>query len=155
MEEVVFQDLDSAERRQTLALLRKCNPDNPLVACLSDLLDRADLVGIGPPGLLGRLRRTWRHLYRRLARMPQFPAMVVWLFVVQLILKLVYVGVVVFLVGYGWNTIALKGIVGWFLGRIEDLTFVDYAQLVSSVLSGVFVLIGVLRIPASASAVVT
>jgi len=152
MEEVVFQDLDSAERRHSLALLRKCNPANPLVACLTDLLDRTDLVGPGGPGSLGRLRRVWRHLYRRLARMPQFPAMVIWLFVVQLALKLVYVGVVVFLVGYGWNTMAREGMVAWFLGRIEDLTFVDYAQLASSVLSGVFVFIGVWRIRRSRTA---
>ncbi|RPJ85902.1 MAG: hypothetical protein EHM18_08975 [Acidobacteria bacterium] len=152
MEEVVFQDLDSAERGQTLALLEKCNRANPLVACLTDLLDRTDLVGAGSPGFLGRLRRMWRYLYRRLARMPQFPKMVIWLFVVQLALKLLYVGIVVFLVGYGRNKVPLNGLMAWFIGRIEDLTFVDYAQLLSSVLSGVFVLIGVLRIRRSRTA---
>lgn len=152
MEEVVFQDLDSAERRYSLALLRKCNPANPLVSCLTDLLDRTDLVSDGTPGFLGRLRRMWRHLYRRLARMPQFPTMVIWLFVAQLALKLLYVGVVVFLVGYGWNPIVVKGLIAWFVGRIEGLTFADYAQLFSSFLSGVFVLIGVLRIRRSRTA---
>lgn len=151
MEEVVFQDLDSAERKQALALLRKCNPANPLVACLTDLLDRTDLVGPDQPGFLGRLRRMWRHLYRRLARRPQFPTIVIWLFVVQLALKFLYVGVV-FLVGYGWNAIPLNSLVWWLVGRIEELTFVDYAQLLSSVLSGVFVLIGVLRIRRSRTA---
>ena len=119
---------------------------NPLVACLTDLLDRTDLVDSGPPALLSRLRRMWRYLYRRLARMPQFPVLVIWVFVAQLALKLLHVTVVVFLVGFGWRAIALKSILTWLLGRIEDLTFVDYAQLLSSVLSGVFVLIGVLRI---------
>jgi hypothetical protein len=152
MEEVVFQDLDSAERRQTLALLGKCNPANPLVTCLIDLLNRTDLVDVAPPGLLGRLRRMWRRFYRKLAHLPKFPTMVIWLFVVQLALKLLYVGVLVFLVGYGWNSIELKGVVAWFLGRVEDLTFVDYAQLLSSVLSGVFVLVGVLRIRRSRTA---
>ncbi len=154
MEEVVFQDLDSAERRHTLSLLRKCNPANPMVACLTDLLDRTDLVGTGAgtPGLLARLRRMGRYLYRRLARMPEFPVMVIWLFVVQLALKLLHVGVVVFLVGFGWKAIAWKSLLTWLLGRIEDLSFVDYAQLFSSVLSGVFVLIGVLRIRRSRTA---
>jgi len=152
MEEVVFQDLDSAERRQTLALLRKCSPANPLVACLSDLIGRTDLVNDRRSLLATRVRSLSRHLYRRLARMPQFPRMVVWLFVAQLVLKMMHVGVVVFLVGIGWNTIASGGLAGWLLGRIEDLSFVDYAQLFSSLLSGVFVLIGVLRIRRSRTA---
>jgi len=152
MEEVVFQDLDSAERRQALALLRKCDPNNPLVSCLTDLMHRTDLVERGEPGWWERARTLARRLYRRIARLPQFPSVVICIFVIQLLLKFLYVGIVIFLVGIGWNTIASGRLAGWLLGRIEDLTFVDYAQLFSSVLSGCFVLIGVLRIRRSRTA---
>jgi len=100
MEEVVFQDLDSAERRQALALLRKCDPNNPLVSCLTDLMHRTDLVERGEPGWWERARTLARRLYRRIARLPQFPSVVICIFVIQLLLKFLYVGHSHF---SGWN----------------------------------------------------
>jgi hypothetical protein len=146
VEELIMQDLDADEKREALALLRKCDPNDPIVASLTQLLERADLAPRKPSGWLQKARRMARRSYRRLASLPQFPTVIVWIFVGQLIFKLGYVAVLVFFVGFGWSGIPSSGLFRWLVGRIDALSFVDFAQLLSSLLSGVFVLLGVLRI---------
>jgi hypothetical protein len=146
VEELVMQDLDAEEKREALALLRKCDPEDPIVASLTQLLGRADLGPRKPSGSLQRARRMARHTYRRLTSLPQFPSLIVWVFVGQLVFKLTYVAILVFFVGFGWREVPVSGWVHWFIGRIDALTFVEVAQLLSSLLSAVFVLVGVLRI---------
>ncbi len=146
LEDLVMHDLDPDERRQVLALLKRSDPDDPLVRNLRQVLTQAQLVPPRRPGLSHRVRRLLRRLYRRIACLPQFPKIVILVFVVQLLLKLAYVSAIVFLAGFGRTAVSVQAVFGWVMGRIENLTFADYAQLVSSLLSGFFVLLGVIAI---------
>ncbi len=146
LEDLVLHDLDPDERRQVLALLKRSDLEDPLVMSLRQVLTNADLVPRRRPGPGHRLRRVLRRLYRRLASLPQFPRIVILIFVVQLLLKLLYAGAILFLAGFGWSAVSSQGVFGWLIGRIEGLSFTDFAQLASSLLSGYFVLLGVLAI---------
>lgn len=146
LEDLVMHDLDADERRQVLALLKRSDPTDPLVRSLRQLLTHADLVPPRRPGPSHRLRRLLRRLYRRIASLPQFPRIIILVFVAQLLVKLAYVLAIVFLAGFGWTAVSVHAILGWVVGRIENLSFADYAQLVSSLLSGFFVLLGVIAI---------
>lgn len=145
MEEVALHDLDADEAERARGYLERADPDHPLVEGLRVSFSRAVLVAPEPTAF-GRLREAFRGLYRRLSRHPRFDLAVILVFVGQLVLKLVYGAVLVFVVGLGWERVFDWRYAGFVFGRLRNLSPAEMAQLAASGLAGVFVLAGVLRI---------
>jgi hypothetical protein len=120
-------DLDEGERREALALLRRSDPADPLVAPLSALFEALPARPVAPPGRGRRLVVGIRAGLARLTAWGGFPAAVAWLFAV-------------------WAVASLAGA----LARLGDLTFVNAASLAGGVLSAVLVAIGLVRLRAGA-----
>jgi hypothetical protein len=146
MEELALHGLDEEDRDLALLYLSRSDPAHPLVPSVRDLISRAELIPPARPGFFIRSRSALRGLYRRAARLPGFPAVITTFFVAQLAVSLLYVFVFIFLFGLGWVQIAGVGLFAHFAERIQDLTFVEGMQLTSSLLAGVFTLLGVIRI---------
>lgn len=145
LEEVAVGDLDLEERDRALHYLERSNPADPMVRHLRELLVRADLVRDSHAEWLPRLRDSVLAGYRRLASQPVFPKAVVGFFVAQLVLRFAYVVAMIFMVHLHRDAqpVSLPAHVA---NRLNELTLSEWGQLSSSLLSGVLVALGVLRI---------
>ncbi len=145
-EEVARHDLDVEERRRARRYLERSDPANPLVAPLGDVLDRVEPVAVSAPDPVSRLRRRLRAFYVRVAQLPGFDAGLVIFFGAQLLVRLGYVFALVFVVGLGREEILKSRFLWLITGRVPTSSFVHFAVVGSSLLSGVFVVLGVIRV---------
>jgi hypothetical protein len=142
MEEVAMHDLDEEERKRAMLYLEKSDPQNPLVIALKDSLVRASLQPIPTLWLPERIKHSLRRLYFYLAGLSWFRVGVVVFFIGQMLLKTVYILVLVFLGDLRWQELLRLEIVE----RTEHLSFINWAQIISTLLSAVFVIMGIIRI---------
>ncbi|HEY7472857.1 MAG TPA: hypothetical protein VIE68_10980 [Gemmatimonadota bacterium] len=146
VEELARSDLDARERERALEYLSRSDPHHPLVEPMRRILSRVEPIPGRGPAAWGRARGRLRDSYRRLAATPGFDAAVIAFFVGQLILKLAYGAMLIFVVGLGWRQVLDVRFLGWVAERMIDLSPLEVAQLAASGLAGWFVLMGVLRI---------
>lgn len=144
--EVAIGDLDQRERDRALDYLDRCQPGQPLAPQLRQLLRQADLVPEPEKGWLTRLGNRIAQAYRRLSTSSGFARLLILFFVAQLVVKLVYVGMLVFA-----DPAAEHGPLGLVILQIDfsqpvQYTFADQARLGTSLLAGVFVALGVVAI---------
>jgi hypothetical protein len=143
LENVAVNDLDQDERDRALRYLNRSDASEPLVAELTALLHRMPLVPTRNPHPLVRLTRAATALYRRLVAKPEFSTALITFFVAQLLLKIVHLmALIVQDEGrsvFGSDPAPIEQLV-------ERLTFVDWAQLASSLLSAVFVALGIVAL---------
>jgi len=149
LQELARSDLDARERERALEYLSRSDPQHPLVEPLRRILARVEPIPWGGPPAWRRARGRIRAAYRRLASLPGFDAAVIAFFVGQLILKLAYGAMLIFVVGLGWRQVLDVRFLGWVAERMVDLSVLEVAQLAASGLAGWFVLMGVLQIRAS------
>lgn len=122
IKESAINDFDEEEEKRAWEYLRKCDPKNPIVKALKILLTHVEVEADQPPGIVTKIRRIFRHWYYSIAHSG---------FVIN--------AVIVFLVFQTLFTISR--ITTIFLYR-PVLIFSEWGELYSSLLAGVFVLIG-------------
>lgn len=139
LEEVALRDLDEHELRRALRYLEHSDPDHPLVPAVADLLHRAELVPVPPPGRLARARAWVRERYRALTQRRAFVLALVVFFTAQFVLRLAHV--VALILGWRFDPEDPSG-AGWWtrVAAVQTgLDFLDWARLGASLLSGLFV----------------
>ena len=125
LEEIALHDLDTEEKGRIQKYLSESDPDNPLIAELRDVLDHTDLVPVPPRGWFRRLKSSLRSLYREITSLRRFQWVVIICFLGQMVASFLYV---------------IKLVVSEQSG---ELSFVDWAQLASSLVSALFILGGI------------
>ena len=148
-QEVVLHDLDEEGKNKALYYLSKSDPSDPLTTSLKNLLSGTKLVPSVRPGLYTRIKLYFRDLYYKITKSRAFSITIVIFFLGQLLVTLAYVIVLVFFVGFGWDKILNLRIFDHVAQRIVGLSFIQWAELFSSLLSGVFVFLGVFYIKRS------
>ena len=143
LEEVALQDLDQEEKDRVIKYLEKSDPENPLTKSVRDLLYGSKLVPSSEPGFYIKLKTSFRNFYQKLISYKYFRVALVIFFVGQLLFTLTFVIVFIFFIGLGWDSILNIQILDRVSQKTLNLTFIDKAQIFSSLLSGVFVLLGV------------
>lgn len=146
VEEIVVRDLDEEERGRAREYLRKSGDHGEIIAALGSIIDGATPTAARREYLIDRIKRLIAGVYRSVARVWWFPFAVILFFLAQLCLRLLYAFVLVFIVGLGWNEIMDIRIVSRIADRFRHLSFVDWIQLGSSLVSGALVLWGVVRV---------
>ncbi len=137
------------EMERAQEYLSRSDPAHPLVAPLRGALERIEpLPWLGLPAWR-RARSRVGVAYRRLASAPGFDAAVIAFFVGQLLLKLAYGAMLIFVVGLGWRQVLDIRFVGRVAERMVELSSLEVAQLAASGLARWFVLMGVVRIGVS------
>lgn len=127
--EAIIDDLDIEEERLAYKYLKQCDPNDPIVKSLYDLLSNIDAEQARNPGFFTRLRKTVRRRIIFIARSHLLANVVVLVLIMQSFLA---VGVTVF-VSYS---------------RIS-LSFDKWGVLISSFISAIFIIYGVFFIPIS------
>jgi hypothetical protein len=117
-----INDLDADEKRQALRYLKHCDQKDPIVISLTKLIHRMDTVPVGEPGVLTRIGRQIERVYLRAAQSG-------------LLMKITIV-----YLSYETLRIFLQA-VGYFVTR-PLLPLNEWGKLYSSILAGIFVLIG-------------
>ncbi|MFN2455354.1 MAG: hypothetical protein ABR577_14155 [Pyrinomonadaceae bacterium] len=143
MEEAALYDLDEEEQRLALKYLEQSDGALPLVAALKQTLARTALSPSPSPSLFTRIKNLIADFYRYVAQLPFFSFVVIFFFIAQLFVKAVYVFVLIFFIGLRREQILDYRVIGFVFGQIRHLSFVDWAEIASSFLSGIFVLCGV------------
>ncbi|HET6360870.1 MAG TPA: hypothetical protein VFH11_02320 [Gemmatimonadota bacterium] len=149
LQELARGDLDMREMERAQDYLSRADPVHPLVAPLRSTLERIEpLPWVGFP-VWRRARSRISDTYRRLASARGFDAAVIAFFIGQLLLKLAYGAMLIFVVGLGWRQVLDVRFVGRVAERMVELSPLEVAQLAASGLAGWFVLMGVVQIGVS------
>jgi hypothetical protein len=146
MEELALHNLDRDEQVKALWYLERSDPAHPMVPALKELVSAASPLPSGRSGHFSLCKKWLRDQYERMGRLPGFTTAVALFFVIQLLISLGYAFLLVFFFGLGWETILRIDPLARILARVQHLTFVDAAQLLSSLVSAVFILLGVLNL---------
>lgn len=149
MEEVARHDLDPEEKRRALHYLEQSDQSSPLVAALKTSLSGVDLIERPKASLVARVKNSIRSWYYSLANYTGFTSTVVGFFIVQQVLKLTYVGYLVLFDRVPLTELVLGNILRHLTGELADLSFVDYAEIGSTLISTTFVVWGVMLIKRS------
>lgn len=143
LEEVALQDIDQDEKARVLKYLDKSDPENPLAKSVRDLVSSSKLVATTEPGWYTKVKMSFRNFYAKVVGYKYFRSAIVIFFVGQLLFTLTYITVYIFFVGLGWDSILNIRILDRIAEKTVNLSFIDRAQIFSSLLSGVFVFLGV------------
>jgi hypothetical protein len=144
--EASLRGLDSERRAEALRDFELAGEGDQLATELAALLHSRAAVRTARQRRLSRLRRKLINGYRRLTQLPGFTTTVIAFFVVQLLGKLVLVFVLVFVRGLGQVSLADVRYIGGLATRVSKLNFAGWAEIGSSLLSGVLILFGIARI---------
>jgi hypothetical protein len=149
LEEVALHDLDEQELRRAMNHLDRADPTHPLVPAIRDMLQETELVPVPQQDRLARLRIWIGALYLSLTRRRTFVLGLVIFFAGQFLIRLAYVIALI----QGWRLDPDDPMARGWLTRVAvidpGLDFLDGAQLVTSLLSGVFVGLGIFALRAS------
>lgn len=133
LKEAVQSDMDSHERSLARHYLAKCDPDDPFVKDLKDILEKASLAKRPPTTLPTIIKRELHEFYLKLVQTHWFVKTTLIVFGFSAIFTLLRS--IVFTVTANSENIS-------FLVEASDLTFSSYAQLISSSASAILVILG-------------
>jgi len=143
MEALAYQNVDKDEKNKILFFLDRSPARHPLIPYLRRAVEQAEPVETKPVSLLKKIRASLAAHYRRIARTPWFRRGVIFFFSIQALLSFFYIVGLVFFKGLRWNQLMIIGVLNRILTRLENLSLVDWAELASSLLSGIFVILGI------------
>lgn len=143
LEEVALKNLDAEEKKDVLRYLSKSDPDDPLTTALRKLVSDTEPIPVEEPGYYSRVKTSFRSFYTRVAGSKYFKLGITVFFIGKLLVTLAYVTVFTVFMGIGGEKLLNFRIFEYAERRLQDLSFIDKAQIFSSLLSGVFVLLGV------------
>ncbi|MDZ4805807.1 MAG: hypothetical protein SGI90_13185 [Candidatus Eisenbacteria bacterium] len=136
--------LTTEERLKALDYLKKSDPSHPAVVPLLRFVDSLPEARGVMPGILARTRVRLADGYRRLAGRPLFATAMTVFFVGQLVLKLLQAALFVGVDRLSPEVVAQIPFLQPEL--LDDRTRAEWGQLGSSLLSGIFVVLGALAI---------
>lgn len=132
--EIIIKDLDPQEKAKVIKFLNKSDQSDEMVKILKDLIHQVDLVQPSEPNLFSKLKTNIQDLYFKLARNKYFDRAIIIFFIFQSFIAVYYAVKL---------TADITGIINIKLFEINSFSFIDSGQLIFSLISSVFILIGV------------
>jgi hypothetical protein len=132
----VINDLDVQERRRALELLGKCDPEDPLVKALDEMLLAFESATVSAPGFYSRMKEWVRSRYLKLVQKRWFSKAVVAVFILDSLVSLLDAIIPVF--GKILDSI--------FKMHLVSLTTTEWLGIAMPALASVFVVAGIFRI---------
>jgi hypothetical protein len=133
---------DENQKRRALELLRGAEGAGPLVEPVRRLITELDAVPPSAPPRMTRWGAAVRRRYLELVERPWFAPLLAWIFAVWAALSLLVVIELVLSLAFDWG----GGMSGFRRDDIADLSFINWASLVSSATSALLVVVGFVRL---------
>jgi len=127
--EAVMSDLDNEEKKRALVYLEQSDQKDPLVKALKTFLGEVQAIPIPSPSLFNRMRHAILIIYIKLSRSMVLNKLIVAILLIQSILS-------------------IFSLAGAYFAR-QSLSFIQMGELVSSLLSSIFVVVGAIVIKRS------
>lgn len=121
--EAVMNDLDNEEKKRALLYLKKSDQSDPLVKALKAFFAEVQSIPVPPPSIFNRLRHYILMLYMKLTQSKLLSKVVIGILLLQSLSSILSVGIIYY--------------------TKESLSFVEAGELGASLLSGIFVLVGI------------
>jgi hypothetical protein len=143
LKEVALRDLDEGEKRRALNYLNRSDPADPLVISTKKLLLDTRAAAIPRLGAYARVKFFLNKAYVAVIGKRAFAATVIAIFVLKFVVSTSAVIFYVFFWGLGWERILNSSIFSNLAERFYNISFVNAAEILSSLASGIFVFIGI------------
>jgi hypothetical protein len=143
LKEIAIRDLDEGEKNRAIDYLNRSDPADPLVVSTKNLLLNTRASAIPRPGAYARLKLSLNKLYLMFVEKRAFAATVITIFLLKFVVTTSAVVFYVFFWGLGWARIINSSVFDHVEKTFRNISFVDGAQIVSSLVSGIFVFIGI------------
>jgi hypothetical protein len=144
--DAAIRDMDLREQRRALALLDQADQADPLVAPVRKMLESARIRPESEPSLATRILEGARDRYYRLTEKRWFIRVVTGVFVIWGLGTIIEVGGLLTTLSAHLTGEDAVRIVGPITSKTGHFSFVRAANLASSVVSGVFVVWGLIRL---------
>ncbi|HSX09306.1 MAG TPA: hypothetical protein VLF93_04080 [Candidatus Saccharimonadales bacterium] len=131
IKESAVNDFDEEEERRATEYLKKCDPKNPIVKDLKKLILQLEVEENPPPGIFTKIRRFFRQQYYVIAQSGTVVNTVIVLLVISTGLTITQIATL--------------------SSHKPLISFSEWGQLYSSILCGIFVLIGLFALRFSRS----
>jgi len=142
LEEVALKDLDREEKDKVLRYLEKSDPNDSLTRAIKEVITKSELVPVKKPGLFLRIKERISGFYTKIAAHKYFRWSVILFFFIKLLLTVGFLTLITFFIGFGVERVDDVGLLDKLADRLKNLSFVNKAEYFSSLLSGVFVILG-------------
>ncbi len=149
MEEVARDDMDSREKERAIQYLKKSGNQTTLSVSMKKILEEVSLAPPGTPGMYSQIKETMYQIYKRVADLPAFSYAIIIFFLIQFLIKLAYVIGLAFFWGLGWQQILDISMFQRIIIKLQYMSFSGWAELASSILSGIFTFLGIWFLPRS------
>lgn len=147
--------MSEAERRRALGFLARADQSDPAVPLLRELLQKVDVQPEARPRRGRRLAMKAREKYREIVDTRWFARVVTLVFVLVAVTTILEIVGLVFSVTPSLRTQHVIQIAGPITSKAGHYGFVEWANLVSSLVSGGFVIWGLVRLRSSRLAAYT
>jgi hypothetical protein len=143
LKDLALKDLDEGGKKKAIGYLNRSNPLDPLVISTRNLLLNTEATTNPRPGMYARLKLYINELYLTVIGKRAFTASVIIIFLLKLVITTSAIIFYIFFWGLGWERILNSSIFSHIAKRFYDISFVDWAEILSSLASGIFVFIGI------------
>jgi hypothetical protein len=143
LKELALKNLDEEEKKKAIGYLNRSNPSDPLVISTKNLLLNTQAAGNPRPGMYASLKLNLNKLYVMVIEKRAFTLTVIIVFLLNLVVSTSAVIFYIFFLGLGWERILNSSIFSHIAKRFYNISFVDWAEILSSLVSGIFVFIGI------------
>ncbi len=143
MEEVARNDLDIHERNKTVYLLERSVRQDQFTNYLRRALDESALVAPERPGWYSRFKNLAQKYYQRIVDLPLFSLFIVVFFLIQFLIRILYLLVIILFWGIGWDQIMDISILQLITTKFDAISFIGWAEVGSILLSGIYIISGI------------
>jgi hypothetical protein len=140
--EAARRPFDQNDKRRAMELLREADGAGPLVEPVRRLVGQLDALPAGEPPRLARWAGAVRRRYVEVVERPWFARLLAAVFVLWAALSFFAVADLALSFAFDWG----GAMSGYRSDELSDVTFVNWASLVSSALSAVLVAAGLVRL---------
>ena len=143
LKEIALSDLDEGEKNRAVDYLNRSDPADPLVISTKNLLLNTRAAAIPRAGAYARLKLFLNKLYLAVIDKRVFTATVITIFLLKFVVTTAVVIFYVFFLGLGWAGIIDSSVFDHVEKTFRNISFIQGAQILSSLASGIFVFIGI------------
>jgi hypothetical protein len=140
--EAARRPFDQNDKRRALELLRGAEGAGPLVEPVRRLVAQLDALPPGEPPRVARWAAAVRRRYFDLIERPRFRLVLDAVFALWAVLSILTVAELVLSLAFDWG----GAMTGFRRDDLAHVSFVNWASLISSVVSGVLVCVGLVRL---------